>query len=200
MYAPELNLSCGRSLIMSRGGYLIIRAQAQDGAMPTVGLGSADGYVTLKPMKERVISEIKKKSGPQSLRRLKAFFLDLLYISLFSVGLWVFSAYALGFLSILITPIISILYILFFMSYFALFLSSRWAATPGMKFYGLRLSLRSGERLGYKAAFLRTLIFQVVSLFLTPLIHLIVPLTGGKRALHDVLSGTMVVDTATPAP
>jgi uncharacterized RDD family membrane protein YckC len=147
-------------------------------------------------MKKEIIDKIKNREGPQSLRRLKAFFLDFIYISVISGCIWVFSAYATGFLSILLLPVISVLYIAFFISYFVLFLSSPWAATPGMRHFGLRLFLRSGERLSYKAAFLRTLIFQVVSLFLTPLIHLLVPLTGGKRAVHDLISGTMVVDAS----
>jgi len=78
--------------------------------------------------------------------------------------------------------------------YFALTQGGPMAASPGMKVYKLRLSLREGGSLGYKAALLRSVIFYVTITIFTPVILLMIPLTRGRRAFHDLIVGGAVFD------
>ena len=83
---------------------------------------------------------------------------------------------------------------LILLGYFAATEGSALAASLGKRLYGLRVRLKDGRRLGYRSAFIRALAFYLTVTLLTPLILVLVPMTRGRRALHDVFVGGMVVD------
>ena len=127
-------------------------------------------------------------------RRTKAFLVDLAIIAGLSISLTIYlmdrsilSASLLGFGAPVLSSVIGLIY-------FALSQGGPMAASLGMKVYKLRLSLRDGASLGYKAALLRSVIFYVTITIFTPLILLIIPLTRGRRALHDLIVGGAVFD------
>lgn len=129
-------------------------------------------------------------------RRTKAFLVDLAVITGLSMALIIFlmdrTALSPSWLGLAAPALFSVLGLI----YFALTQGSPMAASPGMKVYKLRLRLRQGGSLGYKAALLRSVIFYVTITIFTPLILLMIPLTRGRRAFHDLFVGGAVFDAA----
>lgn len=68
------------------------------------------------------------------------------------------------------------------------------AGTPGMRLLGIVLRCQDGRHPGYGRALLRTLLYFASVSLLSPLVLLIMLCNGRRRAAHDVLSGTVVVN------
>ncbi|WP_137158251.1 RDD family protein [Rhizobium sp. FKL33] len=77
--------------------------------------------------------------------------------------------------------------------YFALSLSSRSQATPGMRVMDLTLVSDSGFRTDFMTGLLHVILFWVLNSFLTPFILLVGLFTNRKRLLHDIALGTVLM-------
>jgi uncharacterized RDD family membrane protein YckC len=65
-------------------------------------------------------------------------------------------------------------------------------ATPGKILFGLRIVMTNGSKLTLKGAILRYL-GEYVSIFLFFIGYLFIAFRADKRALHDLIAGTMVI-------
>ncbi len=77
--------------------------------------------------------------------------------------------------------------------YFAALTGGRRSATPGMRLMAIELRTLAGGRPDHVVAALRTLLYFATILLLTPLVLVVVLFSDRRRALHDILSGTVVV-------
>lgn len=77
--------------------------------------------------------------------------------------------------------------------YYPIFESSIMSATPGKALMGMTVVTVAGERISYKTAVLRW-VCRYLSLVLCYIGYLIQPFTEKKQTLHDIISGTVVVD------
>lgn len=72
-------------------------------------------------------------------------------------------------------------------------LGGRDQATWGMKMMGVRLERLDGTRIDGLTAVVHTVLFWAGNVILTPLVLLVTLFSDRKRALHDLLLGTVVV-------
>lgn len=134
-------------------------------------------------------------SGVRS-RRIFAFLIDVIAIALltFFAGIVVFFlgvfTLGLGFLLYAILPTaVALLYVAFT-------LGGPLAATPGMRAMGLEMRLWYGARPYPLLAAVHAILFWFSISLLTPLVLLVSLFSDRKRLLHDLILGTVVVNTA----
>src|SRR5690606_33340133 len=65
-------------------------------------------------------------------------------------------------------------------------------ATVGMRMMGIRLERLDGRPVDGKLGVVHSVLFWACNVLLTPLILLVTLFAGRKRALHDLLLGTVV--------
>jgi uncharacterized RDD family membrane protein YckC len=77
--------------------------------------------------------------------------------------------------------------------YFAAFTASAWQATPGKRWFGIKVTDLSGRRIGIGRSIVRAVasVLSWVALFGGYLLALVTP---RRQALHDLMAGTVVVD------
>lgn len=125
-------------------------------------------------------------------RRVFAFVVDYLLIAVLLVPAWV----VLFFFSILTLGLGFMLYpVSFFIVaglYFALTLSSKRQATPGMQVMDLTMERDDGRRIDFSIAVVHVIAFWVINSLLTPFLLLAGLFTSRKRLIHDMLLGTCV--------
>lgn len=80
--------------------------------------------------------------------------------------------------------------------YFIGYIGGPSSATPGMKVMDIDIRDISGARPDHLQAGLRTLLFSASIALLTPLVLLVVFFNRRRRALHDILSASIVVRRA----
>jgi uncharacterized RDD family membrane protein YckC len=132
-------------------------------------------------------------------RRTLAYFVDLCFIGVLAVFVWIVFA-VLWVLSFgLLGPVLWFLFGLIPLAYHTLLLSSSWSATLGMRLFDLELRSVTGERPGFLQALAQTALFYITVGVTCSLILLIALLNRHKRTLHDMLAGTVVVRRF-PAP
>jgi uncharacterized RDD family membrane protein YckC len=126
-------------------------------------------------------------------RRVFAFLIDYLFIGLLIipvallVGLVGILTLGLGWLLFaVIGPLVAL-------SYVALTLGGPNQATPGMRIAGVRMERLDGSQTDWLIAMVHTVLFWAFNATLTPLILLMSWFTDGKRTLHDVLLGVVLV-------
>jgi uncharacterized RDD family membrane protein YckC len=80
-------------------------------------------------------------------------------------------------------------------AYYGGFHASRWQATPGKHAFGIKVTDRAGARIGlgraiwrYFATWFSALIFGLG--------YVLAAVSSNKRALHDLIAGTLVVNAA----
>jgi uncharacterized RDD family membrane protein YckC len=84
--------------------------------------------------------------------------------------------------------------------YYVGFTAGGRSATPGMRMLGIELRTAAGGRPDFLQAFLRLTVYYVLIGLLTPLILLAAFFNAQRRALHDLVSETVVVNRlAAPA-
>lgn len=110
------------------------------------------------------------------------------------VGMLVAGLLTLG----LAMPFLSLVLAVIPLAYFTLPIASRHQATPGMRLFGIRVEAWNGLPPNYLQAFIRTALFFVILTITGSLALLIVPFNARRLALHDVLSGTIVMNRTTP--
>jgi uncharacterized RDD family membrane protein YckC len=120
-------------------------------------------------------------------RRVAAFILDFILVSIFSFAIWFALAFITLGLSVLILPPI-FPFVAFF--YNGLTVSGPQMATPGMRAMDLELRLTDGERVPFLIAAAHAVLFYLSTMFM--LIFLVALVTDGKRCLHDILAGVIV--------
>jgi uncharacterized RDD family membrane protein YckC len=128
-------------------------------------------------------------------RRVLAYMLDLLFIAIIMVGVWVGFA-VLWLLSFgLLGPVLWFLFGLVPLAYHTLLLSGRRSATFGMRSFDLELRSVTGARPGFLQALIQTALFYVTVAMTCSLILLVALFNRRRRALHDFLAGTVMVRT-----
>lgn len=77
--------------------------------------------------------------------------------------------------------------------YFGAFTASAWQATPGKRWFGIKVTDLSGRRIGIGRSLARVLasVLSWVALFAGYLLALLTP---RRQALHDLMAGTVVVN------
>jgi uncharacterized RDD family membrane protein YckC len=134
-------------------------------------------------------------SGVRS-RRIFAFFIDVIVIALLTFGagvvvffLGVFTL-GLGFLLYGILPTtVALLYVAFT-------LGGPQASTLGMRAMGLEMRLWYGAKPYPLLAAVHALLFWFSISLLTPLVLLVALFSDRKRLLHDLILGTVVINSA----
>ncbi|MXN67349.1 RDD family protein [Stappia sp. GBMRC 2046] len=128
-------------------------------------------------------------------RRIFAFFIDVIAIAVLTVffGILVFFlgifTFGLGFL------LYAILWQTVALAYAAFTLGGPNAATPGMRAMGLEMRLWHGERPYPLLAAMHSLLFWFSVTVLTPLVLVFSLLSDRKRLLHDLILGTVVINS-----
>ncbi len=127
--------------------------------------------------------------------RIFAFLIDLIAMTILTfVGyivvaiLGIFTL-GLGFLLFaIIWPGVALLYVAFT-------LGGPYSATPGMRAMGLEMRMWHGERIYPLLAAMHAILFWVSVSFLTPFILLVSLFSNRKRLLHDIVLGTVVINS-----
>jgi len=133
-------------------------------------------------------------SGVRS-RRIFAFLIDVIAIAIltFGAGIVVFIlgvfTLGLGFLLYAILPTAVAL------TYVAFTLGGPLAATPGMRAMGLEMRLWYGAKPYPLLAAVHALLFWFSISLLTPLVLLVSLFSDRKRLLHDIVLGTVVINS-----
>jgi uncharacterized RDD family membrane protein YckC len=100
---------------------------------------------------------------------------------------------AIATLGLLIVPFAFAFLALRFL-YYVGFTAGTRSATPGMRMLGIELRTASGGRPDFLQAFLRLTVYYVLVALLTPLILLVALFNAQRRAVHDMVSETVVVN------
>lgn len=79
-------------------------------------------------------------------------------------------------------------------AYYVAFTGGAQSATPGMRLLGIELRTWTGGRPDHAQAALRALAYYASIALLTPLVVLAVAFNRERRALHDLATGTLVVN------
>lgn len=120
-------------------------------------------------------------------RRIFAFILDIILVSLLTFLVWIVLAVLTFGLSLLLLPPLFPI-IAFF--YNGLTVSGYRMATPGMAAMDLEMRLIDGSRTPFLNAAVHAVLFYVSTLF--PPVFLISLVSPNKRCLHDMLAGVIV--------
>ena len=132
-------------------------------------------------------------------RRVLAYMVDLMFIAIIAVGVWVVFA-VLWLLSFgLLGPLLWFLFGLVPLAYHTLLLSGSRSATFGMRCFDLELRSVTGERPSFLQALIQTALFYATVGMTCSLILLVALFNRRRRTLHDFLAGTVMVRTL-PAP
>lgn len=94
----------------------------------------------------------------------------------------------------LLAPIAALIFLLTPFAYFVWFTGGPRAATPGMRFFDLKLVRWDGGAPDYVQAGIRTALFSITVPTTFYVILLVMLLNERRRAVHDILSGTLVVN------
>ncbi|MBT6118989.1 MAG: RDD family protein [Rhodospirillaceae bacterium] len=94
----------------------------------------------------------------------------------------------------LLAPVAALIVLLTPFAYFVWFTGGPRAATPGMRVFDLKLARWDGGSPDYIQAAVRTALFTVTVPTTSLLILIVMVLNDRRRALHDILSGTVVVN------
>ena len=132
-------------------------------------------------------------------KRIMAFLIDWALLAIATVFLTLVFA-VLGVLTLgLAWSLLPVVVPLMWLGYFTFTIGSPSSATPGMRFTGIEVRTWDGARPHYIQGALQTLVFYLswtMTVFL-----LIVPLFNKRRrALHDYLIGTVVINSPSSIP
>lgn len=129
-------------------------------------------------------------------RRVMAYLLDLLFVSLLVVAVGALVAIVgivtlgLGWLLYgILVPATALLYIAFT-------LGGPYAATPGMRIMGLEMRLWYGAKPYMLLAVVHAVLFYGLNVLLTPFIVLVSLFNERKRLLHDIVLGTVIINSS----
>ncbi len=127
-------------------------------------------------------------------RRVVAFLFDIVGVSL----LWVLAAVVVFFLGLatfgLAWLIYPVLWTILGLLYTVSTLSGPASATPGMAAMGLSMRTIEGGRPDALKALMHVVLFYALTVFLTPLVHVVGLFTARRQLLQDLLVGVVVMD------
>ena len=84
--------------------------------------------------------------------------------------------------------------LIFFIAY-PLFMVTKYQATLGKMAFGLRIQRINGDRIGFGRVFLREIVGKIISALILNIGYFMAGFRGDKRALHDLMADTVVIDT-----
>ncbi len=120
-------------------------------------------------------------------RRVCAFCLDFILVSMFSAAIFFALAFVtLGLSLVLLPPIFP--FVAFF--YNGLTVSGPNMATPGMRAMDLEMRTTEGTRVPFLIAAVHAVLFYISTMFMP--VFLVALVTEGRRCLHDILAGVVV--------
>ena len=140
----------------------------------------------------QTVDNIRAYDGVRS-RRIFAFLIDYLIVALLLIPFGILVA-LLGLLTLglgwalfgILAPVVALIYV--------------WStlggpnqATTGMRMMGIRLERLDGQSVDGMLAIVHSVLFWAGNAVLTPLILLVTLFNARKRALHDLLLGTVVI-------
>ena len=140
----------------------------------------------------QTVDNIRAYDGVRS-RRVFAFLIDYLIVALLLIPFGILVA-LLGLLTLglgwalfgILAPVVALIYV--------------WStlggpnqATTGMRMMGIRLERLDGQSVDGMLAIVHSVLFWAGNAVLTPLILLVTLFNARKRALHDLLLGTVVI-------
>lgn len=135
-------------------------------------------------------------------RRILAFVIDLVVITvpviLVSFFILVFGVVTLG-LGWALFWLLSPVTLLWTIAYFGVTLGGPACATLGMRAVGIEMRTWIGGPVGFLLGAAHVVLFWFLVSMLTPLVLLVPVFNPRRRALHDVLLGTIVVNTTARA-
>ncbi len=137
-------------------------------------------------------------------KRFLAFLIDLVVLSipmvLISIFILVFGVITLGlgwFLFGLMSPV-AVIWALF---YYGASLGGAHGATVGMRFMGIQMRTRTGDRPYFTLGVIHAILYWASVSLLTPFIVLVGLFNGRRQLLHDLVLGTVFINThANPGP
>jgi uncharacterized RDD family membrane protein YckC len=115
-------------------------------------------------------------------RRAFAYFLDVFLISLVS-----------GVVVLIASPLWPVVLTLIPISYHSLLIGGPRSATFGQRLFGVEVRRLDGGRPSLLQALVQTILFYVSMMMLSPLVLLVALFNRRKRALHDILAGTLTL-------
>jgi len=126
-------------------------------------------------------------------RRVLSFLLDYLIVAVLTaiaaVGVFFVGILTLGLgwlIYLVLAPLVA-------MAYVGLTMGGPFQATPGMRFFALRIERLDGGMVDPALAVLHGLLFWVGHIMFTPLLLAVSLFSAEKRLAHDLLLGTVVV-------
>lgn len=126
-------------------------------------------------------------------RRIFAFLIDYFFVGLlmipFAVVVLVLGVVTLG----LGWMLFGVLFPVVALTYIWTTMGGEKQATPGMSIMGIRLERLDGRRIDGAYAALHSILFWAANALLTPFVLIFTLIADRKRALHDILLGTVVV-------
>ena len=148
-----------------------------------------DGTIILEPLDDpRLYYGVRT-------RRIFAFLIDALVIAVLTLG----AAVVVFFLGIFTLGLGWLLYPILWpamaLVYCAFTLGGPNSATPGMRTQGLEARFLDGSRFNPGIAAIHSVLFYASVALLTPLVLLVSLFTDRKRLLHDLLLGSVIVNT-----
>jgi uncharacterized RDD family membrane protein YckC len=136
-------------------------------------------------------------------RRIFAFLLDLLVLSipviLACVFIAVFGLITLG-LGWALFWLVSPASVIWALVYYGCSLGGPHSATPGMRLMDLEMRTWDGSPGYFVLGAAHALLFWVSVSFLTPLVLLVGLFNGRRRLLHDIVLGTVIINSSVRAP
>ena len=136
-------------------------------------------------------------------RRMFAFLIDLVVLSvpviLVCLFIAVFGVVTLG-LGWALFWLVSPASIIWALVYYGSSLSGPHSATPGMRVMDLEMHTWYGAPCYFVLGAAHALTFWISMSFLTPLVLLVGLFNGRRRLLHDILLGTVVINSSVRAP
>ncbi len=133
-------------------------------------------------------------------RRTLGYFFDLAILAALSVAAWTALTVA-GVLSFgLLLPLVPIGLAILPLAYHTLLVGGRHSSTWGMRLFGVEVRSWTGERPTVVQALLMAVLFYATVGLTGSLILLVVLFNARRRTIHDLLSGTVMIRSATAGP
>lgn len=163
------------------------------GKFPKLGLGG-DGRTTDGTATNGFVRDRAERFGGVLGRRIVAHIIDSLIVyAAAALAVLILAFMNVLTLGLLAAPVIG-LGVVVPVLYFAAFTGGPRAATPGMRLLKIELGAHAGGHPGYLQATLRTVLYYATIAVLSPLVLVVALFNDRRRALHDILSGTVVIN------
>jgi len=124
-------------------------------------------------------------------RRIAAYLIDFAIIGVIFLGLWFIVMMTFGLLSGIVFPLMPLVPI----TYHSLMIAGRRSATLGMQFMGIEVRNLSGGLPALLQAFTMTALFYLTAAATSMLILIVALFNDRRRCVHDLLSGTLVINS-----